>query len=268
MASCSSACGSRCSSSSGHPTTTSSSREGAGRRRCGARRAKQATDPPTPAPQAAESQALAPDTQVHLKDTQYPSTRRVRMGLCHGGMLPYYPVVGRAETATMRHATPTLYEAAVAVWRAFWHDLPPCAQDTPPDLICIQPFDAARGDKMDYHSDGVSRFEDQPIAMRRGAPVITLNLFADFNFWWRRCHNFKKARVQRAIRLGDGMCMLWPWEDDTACRHGVWFPRGVREGLRVSVVFRWSSMLAPFASVSPYRILVGSEAERACMEVA
>jgi hypothetical protein len=190
------------------------------------------------------------------------------MGLCHGGMLPYYPVVGRAETATMRHATPTLYEAAVAVWRAFWHDLPPCAQDTPPDLICIQPFDAARGDKMDYHSDGVSRFEDQPIAMRRGAPVITLNLFADFNFWWRRCHNFKKARVQRAIRLGDGMCMLWPWEDDTACRHGVWFPRGVREGLRVSVVFRWSSMLAPFASVSPYRILVGSEAERACMEVA
>jgi hypothetical protein len=24
-------------------------------------------------------------------------------------------------------------------------------------------------------------------------------------------------------------------EDDTACRHGVWFPRGVREGLRV----RW-----------------------------
>ena len=56
---------------------------------------------------------------------------------------------------------------------------------------------------------------------------------SDFNFWWRRCHNFKKARVQRAIRLGDGMCMLWPWEDDTACRHGVWFPRGVREGLRV-----------------------------------
>ena len=136
------------------------------------------------------------------------------MGLCHGGMLPYYPVLGRPETATMRHATPTLYEAAVATWRAFWHDLPPCAQDTPPDLICIQPFDAARGDKMDYHSDGVSRFEGQPISMRRGAPVITLNLFADFNFWWRRCHNFKVDKVQRAIRLGDGMCMLWPWEDD------------------------------------------------------
>ena len=89
--------------------------------------------------------------------------------------------------------TPAVYEAGVALWRHWWHDLPACAQGEPPDMFAVQPFDMERGDFINYHSDGQSSYEDQTISMRIGAPVYTLNLFADFDFWH---HPMKKRHAQ------------------------------------------------------------------------
>ena len=200
--------------------------------------------------------------QVHLNATDYKSTRRVRMGVCHNGRLPFYSGVGRPETLTCRHVTPAVYEAGVALWRHWWHDLPACAQGEPPDMFAVQPFDMERGDFINYHSDGQSSYEDQTISMRIGAPVYTLNLFADFDFWH---HPMKKRHAQRSVRLCDGMTYLWPWSDDQANKHGAWPPPCVRGGMRVSVVFRWSSLLARFDPSPPHRILL-TLAERACIE--
>ena len=185
------------------------------------------------------------------------------MGLCHNGLLPFYPVVGRNETATMRHATPTLYEAGVELWRAYWHNIPACAQGEPPDMIAVQPFDLARGDFIKYHSDGQSQWEGQTISMQEGAPVITLNLFNDFNFWYHP--NGKLGSHQRCVHLRDGMAYMWPWSDDCLHKHGAWKPIGVRSGVRVSIVWRWSSMLARFDHGPPFRVVL-SDAERVWFE--
>ena len=50
--------------------------------------------------------------------------------------------------------------------------------------------------------------------------------------------------------------MLWPEVDNHNNKHGVWPPRGMHEGLRVSVVFRWTSDVAPFSVHAPYRIVL------------
>ena len=112
--------------------------------------------------------------EVHLNDTDYPSTRRIRMGLCFGDSLAYYPGCPRVETTTCRHITPTMYEMSVALWRLFWHALPACCQTDAPDLIAVQPFDFARGDKMGYHTDSLPTHPGQPTSVRQGSPVSSV----------------------------------------------------------------------------------------------
>ena len=89
--------------------------------------------------------------EVHLNDTDYPSTRPIRMALCFGDSLAYYPGCPRAgcprvETTTCRHITPTMYEMSTTaapppnhVCRQLHHLLVPptpslCSHAPPPQL--------------------------------------------------------------------------------------------------------------------------------------
>ena len=89
--------------------------------------------------------------------------------------------------------------------------------------------------------------------------MLSLSLFDDMNFWYHRDIRHTGG-VQRAFTLSDGMAMMWPTLDDHLNKHGVWPLKGVREGMRVSLVFRWSSRVAPFDPKPPYRIVL-SDAE-------
>ena len=159
------------------------------------------------------------------------------------------------EHASMRHMTPLFYEAGVALWRAWWHHLPPEEQASPPTLCAIQPFDGARGDFMNYHTD--TRGAADP---GRIAPVLSLSLLDDMIFWYRK---YPDHIHQQGVELRDGMSMMWPVKDDHAYKHGVWFPKGVRSGKRVSVVYRWAHNPTPvrYALEYPHRVMPCVECE-------
>ena len=161
----------------------------------------------------------------------------------------------------MRVATPLFYQLSAESYHLWYNHLPPHVQVLgPPNLITPTIFDAAKGDFMNWHTDMRPAFESQRVSQDEYAPVLSLNLFMDMDFWVRP---YPDGNPQRAIRLVDGMGMLWPRAADFANKHGAWFPRGVREGKRVTIVMRWSNLGARrYTREWPHRVLL-SEEERA-----
>ena len=187
---------------------------------------------------------------VHLNDSDYRSTRRTRMATCnHGKLKSYHSGTVKPGTESMQHIPPLYWRLNLHVWRAWWHHLPPTFQKRPPDLIHIQPYCLQRRDFMAYHTDTKRdpRRSQQQIAVEEHSPVLLLNVGTDFMYWTREIINGNSvdsrmsAGKQTCIRLEHGQMLMWAWRDDQLYKHGAWPPRDVREGMRWSIVFRWSN---------------------------
>ena len=209
------------------------------------------------------------------------------MSTCKDGRLGWYKGDVPSDTITCRHMTDIFYSAGVHAWREFYYDLSPASQSRPPDLFALQAFDVARGDFMAYHTDGLQVHENQQNAalpgtdVRPNAPTsrhrcvvptrcacrsqtISLNLFFDFNFWFRP---YPDGNPQRCIALVDGMTLLWKGAADQRHKHGVWRPTGASTGVRMSAVWRWSQRSESFSTCYPHRIIMSAEEQERVHEM-
>ena len=185
----------------------------------------------------------------------------------------------RGEAAADAPPPPTRTAAAAPATAA--------SQSRPPDLFALQAFDVARGDFMAYHTDGLQVHENQQNAalpgtdVRPNAPTsrhrcvvptrcacrsqtISLNLFFDFNFWFRP---YPDGNPQRCIALVDGMTLLWKGAADQRHKHGVWRPTGASTGVRMSAVWRWSQRSESFSTCYPHRIIMSAEEQERVHEM-
>jgi len=110
------------------------------------------------------------------------------------------------------------------------------------------------------------------VAQEQGSPVLSINLYNDFNYWVIPVIRRKDPVEGRGqtldhsnedcVTMDDGMAMLWPQRDDHEFQHGVWPVRksdgGSMEGVRVSIVFRWRWPGAEkrYSPEYPYRVMV------------
>ena len=213
--------------------------------------------------------------ETHLLQSTHPTTRRARYGLCYGrSRRPFYPTTVKPGTECCRPMPALHYRLMLAMWRATRHKLPARFASIPPDTLHIQSFEMGhRRDKMGYHTDSrpnPKRRDDSDyvIAQEQGSPVLLLNLGSDFMYWTVRIvdggviDRRMSLKDQVCIRLRDEELLAWLVEDDHAFKHGVWPPPDVREGMRWSVVCRWSSVrVVEHANEWPYRRVEGSVME-------
>jgi hypothetical protein len=216
-------------------------------------------------------------TYIPLLESEHPSAHRARHSLCHNGWLGSYHSLEQPGTEAMRHMPPVLGELGDYLRQCFYNDLPERYQRRAPDLATVQIFDLKRRTKMSYHSDswpGNGKSMDTEVAQEQGSPVLSVNLFHEFNYWTIPVMRFKDpvegsnrwrqkldTDNEDCVTMEDGTAMLWPQKEDHDFQHGVWpVPKrdgGAMEGKRVSIVFRWRWPGAQkrYSLEYPYRVL-------------
>jgi len=201
---------------------------------------------------------------VHLRDTNYPSCRRVTMGACYK-TLPN--PIGQAVLAgysqnycpsgltSMRHMPPFIAQIGECLWRAAHHKLPELCKERPPNVCVMQTYRRGRGDFMDYHTDSRQTYAGQTIAQDHDTAVITYTIgSSDMRFCY---HDYdykgKKLPKQHYFMLYEDEALVWMPRDDHRKKHGVWWAPGTpKDAVRHVLVFRWTNVNAKRAYYTEY----------------